>query len=232
MEKKISSLEKILGVHFKDKELLNHSLTHRSYLNEHPECSWENNERLEFLGDAVLEFVVSDYLYKKFEKPEGEMTGMRAAIVRTETLSDIAKDIGIEEFLYLSKGEKNDKGKARKYILANTLEAIIGAIFIDQGTVKAKDFIENKILSRVSDILSEKDIKDPKSKFQELAQEKFNITPIYKVIREWGPEHKKNFLIGVYLKNKLIGEGEGSSKQEAEEAAARKAFKEIISNKF
>lgn len=224
---KLSSLEEILGVHFKNKNLLKCALTHRSYLNEHPECSWENNERLEFLGDAVLEFLVSDYLFTIFKKTEGEMTNLRAAIVRSETLSEIAEKIGIEKFLFLSKGERNDNGRSRKYILANAFEAIVGAIFIDQGLEKVKDFVKNKVLSRMSEIIKDKEIKDPKSRFQELVQEKFGVTPIYKIIKEWGPEHEKEFLMGVYLEEKKITEGRGFSKQEAEEEAARKAFQKL-----
>lgn len=225
----LSSLEDILGVHFKDKSLLKCALTHRSYLNEHPECTWEHNERLEFLGDAVLEFLVSEHLYENFNKSEGEMTGIRAAIVRTETLAETARRMGIGKFLLLSKGEKNDEGRSRKYILANTLEAIIGSVFIDQGIKEVKKFVKDKILSRLPEILEEKEIKDPKSKLQELAQEKFGITPSYKIIKEWGPEHKKNFLMGVYFNKKLIAKGQGLSKQEAEEEAAKEAFKNFNS---
>lgn len=225
---KISQLENILGVHFKDKNLIKSALTHRSYLNEHPECSWSHNERLEFLGDAVLELVISEYLYKNILKSEGEMTAIRAAIVRAESLAEVSKSLNLEKFLYLSKGEKNDTGKAKKYILANALEAIIGAIFIDRGIDTAKEFIQEKIINPLKDFLRGEGVKDPKSKFQELSQEKFSITPTYKVIEEWGPEHQKNFLVGLYLEDKLISKGQGLSKQEAEEKAAKKALKNIF----
>lgn len=222
--REISSLEGILGVRFKNEEILKCALTHKSYLNEHPECSWENNERLEFLGDAILEFLVSEHLFVNFKKSEGEMTNLRAALVRAETLSEIAEELKIDKFLFLSKGERNDEGRARKYILANALEAIIGAIFIDQGLEKVKNFVKNKVLSKLPKIIKEKEIKDPKSRFQEFAQEKFGITPSYKIIKEWGPEHRKEFLMGVYLGEKIVAEGKGFSKQEAEEDAARKAI--------
>lgn len=228
VSEKISQLENILGVHFQDKKLIKSALTHRSYLNEHPECSWSHNERLEFLGDAVLELVISEYLYKNVLKSEGEMTAIRAAIVKAESLAEVSKRLGLEKFLYLSKGEKNDTGKAKNYILANALEAVIGAIFIDKGLAAARRFIQEKIISMLKDFLKGKGIKDPKSRFQELSQEKFSITPTYKAIKEWGPEHQKNFLIGAYLQDKLVSKGQGSSKQEAEENAAKKALKNIF----
>lgn len=223
-------LEKILGVHFKDENLLKCALTHRSYLNEHPECSQDHNERLEFLGDAVLECVVSDFLYNNFKKPEGEMTNLRAALVKSETLSDIAQKIKIENFLFLSKGERNDEGRARRYILANALEAIIGAIYIDQGIEEARKFIEDKILSHLKEILKRGEIKDPKSRFQEISQEKFNITPNYKVLRKEGPDHQKEFLVGAYIEKRLVTKGRGFSKQEAEEEAATKALQVLNQN--
>lgn len=225
---KLLKLENILGVHFKDKNLIKSALTHKSYLNEHPECSWPHNERLEFLGDAVLELVISEYLYKNIPKREGEMTTLRAAIVRAESLSKVAERLGIEKFLYLSKGEKNDTGKAKRYILANALEAIIGAIFIDQGIEKAKIFIYQKLIEELKEILNSEEIKDPKSRFQEFSQEKFGITPTYKVLKEWGPEHQKIFLVGAYLGEKLVSKGQGYSKQEAEEKAAKIALKKIL----
>jgi ribonuclease-3 len=229
--KSFSSLEEILEFHFKDKNLLKSALTHRSYLNEHPECSQEHNERLEFLGDAVLECIVSDFLYKNFQKPEGEMTNLRAALVRAETLSEIAKKLQIEDFLLLSKGEKNDKGRARRYILANALEAIIGAIYIDQGIEEAQRFISKKILVHLKEILKRGEIKDSKSRFQEMSQEKFNITPSYKILKKQGPDHRKEFLVGAYIGENLISEGRGFSKQEAEEEAAKEALR-ALNSKF
>lgn len=229
--KNLTNLEQILNVRFEDQNLLKTSVTHRSYLNEHPEFSQENNERLEFLGDAILELLVSEYLYKKFKKSEGEMTNLRAALVNSVTLAGIAKDLKIEDYLFLSKGETNDTGRARASILANTIEAIIGAIYLDQGIVIARNFIEEKVLVLLPEILQKEVIKDSKSRFQEVAQEEFGITPAYKVIKEWGPDHKKQFLVGVYLDKKFASQGKGFSKQEAEEAAAREALK-ALSSKF
>ena len=223
------SAEEALGVHFKDKEFLKRALTHKSYLNECNGSSQENNERLEFLGDAVLELVVSDYLYRNFQKPEGEMTNLRAALVNSNSLFDVAKNLKLKDYVLLSIGEARDTGRARASILANTLEAIIGAIYLDQGIEKAGQFIKNNILSRLPDILNGKHIKDPKSRFQEFAQEKFSITPDYNVIKEWGPDHKRQFSIGVYLGEKLVTDGQGFSKQEAESAAAQKAL-QILKN--
>ncbi len=220
-------LEKILNVHFKNKNLLLEALTHRSYLNEHPELSLGHNERLEFLGDAVLELLVSEHLYKNFKKPEGEMTNLRAALVNAKSLANIAKNLYIEDYLFLSKGEKKDSKRARESLLANTLEAIIGAIYLDQGIEVAREFIEKNILSHLPVILKKQDIKDAKSRFQEVTQEKFKITPEYKVLREWGPDHQKQFQVGVYLNKKLIAEGQGFSIKEAEEEAAKKALKGI-----
>lgn len=226
----LTGLENILGVHFKDRKLLQSALTHRSYLNEHPEFSQEyreHNERLEFLGDAVLELLVSEHLYNNFQKPEGEMTNLRAALVNSEALSKIAKSLKIEDYLLLSKGEKKDVGRARTLILANALEAVIGAFYIDQGIEKTRIFIKRNILSCLPNILQAETIKDPKSRFQEIAQEKFGITPNYKVLKEWGPDHQRKFSIGVYLNEKLIAQGQGFSKQEAEEETAQKALKQL-----
>ncbi len=224
---KLSLLEEILKVHFKDKNLLKTALTHRSYLNEHPECLQEHNERLEFLGDAVLEFVVSDFLYNSFKKNEGEMTNLRAALVRAETLSGVARDLKIDDFLFLSRGEKNDNGRARKYILANALESIIGAIYLDQGIEEVQRFIQENILVRLDDIIKKGEIKDPKSRFQEISQDKFSITPNYKVLKKIGPDHRREFLVGAYIGERLISKGRGFSKQEAEEEAAIKAIKSL-----
>ena len=225
--KNLTNLEQILNVRFKDQNLLKTSVTHRSYLNEHPELSQENNERLEFLGDAILELLVSEYLYKKFKKSEGEMTNLRAALVNSVTLAGIAKDLKIEDYLFLSKGETNDTGRARASILANTIEAIIGAIYLDQGIVITRNFIKEKVLSFLPEILQKEVIKDSKSRFQEVAQEKSGITPAYKVIKEWGPDHEKQFLVGVYLDEKFSGQGKGFSKQEAEEEAAHDALRQM-----
>ena len=184
-----------------------------------------HNERLEFLGDAVLELIVTEYLYKNYSNPEGELTNWRAALVNAKMLAQISHELNIENYLFLSKGEAKDKNeKARNYILANAMEAIIGAIYLDQGWDKSSEFIANNILTKLPNILENKLYIDAKSLFQEMAQEKTGITPSYKVISEFGPDHKKTFIIGVYLENKLIAEGEGTSKQEAQTNAAQKGL--------
>lgn len=216
-----TSLEKSLGVKFKDQDLLKQSLVHRSYINEHPEYTQEHNERLEFLGDAVIELVVTEYLYKTFPNPEGELTNWRAALVNAIMLSSVAKGLHIEEHLFLSKGEAKDVNtKARQYILANAIEAIIGALYLDQGYDVCKDFIMRKVISHLEDILTNNLYKDPKSRFQEIAQEELGITPSYRVISEKGPDHAKEFTVGIYLDKDKIAEGKGSSKQEAQVDAA------------
>jgi ribonuclease-3 len=226
-DENLMELEKVLGVHFRNQKLLLEALTHRSYLNEYPEPSLEHNERLEFLGDAVLELLVSEYLYKNFKKPEGEMTNLRAALVNAKTLANVAKNLYIENYLLLSKGEKNDTSRAREALLANALEAIIGAIYLDQGIESAGKFIEKNILSLLPRVLKREVIKDAKSRFQEVAQEKFGITPDYKVLKEWGPDHQKQFQVGAYLEKKLIAQGQGFSIKEAEEEAAKKALRAL-----
>lgn len=227
MVMELSILEEKLGISFKNKDLLKTALTHRSYLNEHPNFPLPHNERLEFLGDAVLEFVVSEYLYKNLKKPEGEMTELRAALVNSKTLSRVAREIGIWKYMNLSKGEEKNTERAKDTILANALEAIIGAIYLDQGIEKVKEFVEKNILKYLPELLEKKSIKDPKTMFQEITQEKMGITPEYKILKEWGPDHRKEFLAGVYLKEKLIATGHGFSKKEAEEMAAQKAIKII-----
>ncbi len=224
--KNLEELEKNLGIFFKDKNLLLTALVHRSFLNEHPEYKGESNERLEFLGDAVLDFVVSEYLFKNFHLSEGEMTDIRSFFVKTPHLSETAKNLGIEKFLFLSKGEKKDK-RGKKLILASALEAIIGAIFLDQGIKKTKAFIKKFILKDAKKIIKKGHFKDPKTLFQEFSQKEWKITPEYKVLREWGPEHEKEFEVGVFLGEKLLAKGHGFSKKEAEEEAAKNAIKEI-----
>jgi len=224
MAKDFSKLEKKIGIKFENPDLLKQAVVHRSYLNEHPEFPLDNNERLEFLGDAVLELVVTEYLYLNYENPEGELTNWRASLVNSKMLAKLAKKIGIEDYLYLSRGEAKDIGKARQYILANAFEALIGAIYLDQGWDMAKKFIEQKLLPELPYILKHKLYLDPKSKFQEAAQEKVGITPTYKVLKESGPDHAKKFEMGVYLSSKKVATGTGSSKQEAQEKAAEKAL--------
>lgn len=225
--KDIENLEKKLGVEFENSYLLKTAVIHRSYLNEHKDANLEHNERLEFLGDAVLELVTTDYLYNKYPNPEGDLTNWRASLVNARILSEIAKNLSIEEFLQMSKGEARDQNsKARSYILANALEAIIGAIYLDKGLKVASKFISKNILSCLPDILKNELYLDPKSKFQERSQDIFNITPNYKVLEESGPDHNKFFKVGVYLGKELIAEGNGTSKQEAQVNAAGNAIKE------
>ncbi|MFH1192390.1 MAG: ribonuclease III [bacterium] len=224
-EKDFFKLEKKIGVKFKDIKLLKQSMVHRSYLNEIRDFSLENNERLEFLGDAVLELIVTEYLYKNYDNPEGELTNWRAALVNSKILSAIASDMDIEEFLYLSKGEAKDKNsKARQYILADAMEALIGALYIDGGVAAASKVIKKYILSKLSNILENKLYLDPKSRFQELSQERAGITPLYKIIATKGPDHNKIFEVGLYLNEKIIARGEGMSKQEAQVNAAERAL--------
>lgn len=222
----ISKLEKILGVKFNNHDLSTQAVVHRSYLNEHPEFKLDHNERLEFLGDAVLELVVTDYLYRTYPNPEGELTNWRASLVNAVMLSGIAKNLEVEDYLYLSKGEAADKdSKARQYILANAMEAIIGAIYMDQGYEAARQFIHDQIISYLPEILEKKLYQDPKSRFQEMSQEQVGITPTYKVLEESGPDHAKHFVIGVFLKKDMVAKGEGTSKQEAQVNAAQEGLR-------
>lgn len=224
--KDIIKLEESIGVKFKDKEVLTQAIVHRSYINEHPEFKLDHNERLEFLGDAVLELIVTEYLYNNYSNPEGDLTNWRASLVNGSNLAKISKNLGIDEFLMMSKGESKDKdSKARQYILANALEAIIGSIYLDQGLKAVKKFITDNILSGLTEIIAQKLYIDAKSSFQEKAQEKMGITPIYKVLESSGPDHAKVFKIGVYLDKELIATGTGTSKQEAQTEAAKKALK-------
>lgn len=224
--KEIAALETIVDVKFKNQDLLRQAMVHRSYLNEHPEFPLGHNERLEFLGDAVLEIVVTEYLFHKYPKtPEGDLTNWRASLVNAKMLAHVATEMKIEEFLYLSKGESRDKNsKARQYILANAIEAIIGAIYLDQGVEVAGKFIHKWILFRLEAILTDQLYLDPKSKFQEKAQEFYKFTPHYKILSESGPDHNKMFDVGVYLGDELVAHGQGLSKQEAQIDAAANAI--------
>ena len=220
-----SDFEAKIGVTFRDKALLRQAFTHRSYLNENRSVEWGHNERLEFLGDAVLELVITDHLYRTYpDKNEGEMTSLRSAVVKAETLSDVGVDIGINQYLFLSRGEAKDLGRARQYILANTVEALIGAIYLDQEYEAARKFIESFVSPRIDTVITHGLAIDAKSKFQAKAQETFSVTPVYKTIKETGPDHNKHFTVGVYIKNEVVATGEGSSKQEAEQNAARLAL--------
>lgn len=217
----LSDLQKRINVTFKDVQTLRQAVVHRSYLNEHSDFPLDHNERLEFLGDAVLELIVTEYLYNNYENPEGELTNWRASLVNAKMLAEIGRIIELEECLHLSRGEAKDgSSKARQYILANAVEALIGAIYLDQGYDIAKQFVTEFILSRLPHILEHKLYMDPKSRFQEEAQARVGITPTYKVHKETGPDHKKHFVIGVYLDKEMIAEGDGTSKQEAQTSAA------------
>ncbi|MHB0977925.1 MAG: ribonuclease III [Minisyncoccota bacterium] len=221
-----SKFEEGAGIVFKDKALLKQAFVHRSYINENRTLGLEHNERLEFLGDAVLELAITNYLYKRFpEYNEGELTSLRSALVNADTCSAVAQKLEANEFLLLSKGETKDTGRARQYILANTLEAIIGAIYLDQGYEVAEKFILTHITPLTENIIEKGTWIDAKSLFQEKAQEHDGLTPAYKTIKESGPDHDKLFTIGVYIGKDLIGEGSGQSKQDAEQEAARDALK-------
>ncbi len=225
MQEDLSGLEANLGVTFKNKDFLRHALVHRSYLNEHPDFPLGQNERLEFLGDAVLELVVTEHLYHTYDNPEGELTNWRAALVNAEILSDICRALDVEPYLYLSRGEQKDQdSKARRYILANAMESIIGAVYLDQGFDVSKDFIARIILVKLPHIIEHKLYIDPKSRLQEASQSTIGSTPSYKVLSEDGPDHNKKFVVGVYLGKELVAQGEGTSKQEAQVAAAERAI--------
>ena len=220
-----SLFEKKIGVTFKDKQLLRQAFLHRSYLNEHPKETLHHNERLEFLGDAVLELVVTTHLFNTFgDKPEGELTVYRAALVNTQSISSAATRLMMGDFLLLSKGERRDVGKARHSILANTFEAVIGALYLDLGYDVAKEFIKDALFHTIDTIVEEHLWQDAKSRFQEKAQEIRNITPSYEILKESGPDHARHFIIGAYIGDEQIGKGEGDSKQEAEQAAAHDAL--------
>jgi len=213
------------GVTMTDLSLIKQAFTHRSYINENREMNLSHNERLEFLGDAVLELVVTDFLYREFpDKTEGDMTSLRSALVNAVTLASVATDLNVNDYLLLSKGEGRDTGRARQYILANTMESIIGAIYMDAGYDEAKKFITTNITPRVTAIIADGTWIDNKSKFQEKAQDEVSITPAYKTVKETGPDHDKRFEVGVYLDKELIAKGEGKSKQDAEQDAAKKAL--------
>ncbi len=225
--KDFSKFEKIIEVKFKNVDLLKQSVVHRSYLNEHPKFKLGHNERLEFLGDAVLEIIVTEYLFKNFPNtPEGDLTNWRASLVNSKMLAIVANEIGLEEYLFLSKGESKDtKSKARQYIIANAVEALIGAIYLDQGIEASAKFVHARMLSKLEYILSNQLYLDPKSKFQEKSQEISKTTPHYKVLKESGPDHDKTFEVGLYLDSELIAKGKGSSKQDAQVKAARNGLK-------
>ena len=226
MKKQLNLLENKLDFKFKDISLLRNALVHRSYLNEHKDFVFDQNERLEFLGDAVLELAVTDYLYRNYTEAEGILTNWRSSLVNGDRLASIAEALGVYDFMYLSKGESQDGNKkARQYILANAYEAVIGAIYLDSGYESAKGFINKYVLKELADIIENKTYRDAKSLFQERAQEKVGITPTYEVLEEWGPDHARNFKVGVFIEKEMAGQGEGPSKQEAQQVAAEDALK-------
>lgn len=228
----ISGLEKKIDYQFKNKNLLKEALTHRSYLNENPSWGLPHNERLEFLGDAVLELVVTEVLFKNYpQSSEGELTSIRSALVNYQMLANISREIILSDYILLSRGEAKDIGKARDVILANAFESLIGAIYLDGNYEAAEKFINYFVMKRVEEVIEKELYKDPKSLLQEIIQEKMKTTPTYDVISEKGPDHAKIFKVGVYFGDKLIAEGEGYSKQEAEVEAAKNALKQKAENK-
>lgn len=221
----MNKLEKRIAIEFTNKDLLKEALTHRSYLNENPRWGVPHNERLEFLGDAVLELVVTNHLFKIYPKqPEGELTSIRAALVNYQILARAAKEIDLDEAILLSKGESKDTARAKEVILANAFESLIGAIYLDKDYEVAADFITKALLKNLENIVENKSYRDPKSLLQEIIQEKYKITPTYEVIKEEGPDHNKIFEVGVYFGKEFSGKGKGFSKQEAEVEAAKNAL--------
>lgn len=225
MTNRYEALEKQIGITIEDKDLLDMAFVHKSFMNEYHGKEKRDNERLEFLGDAVLELTVTEFLYKAYpDNSEGDLTNWRSALVKGKHLAEVANELNLGAYLYLSKGEEKSGGRKKKYILANTLEALIGAIYLDKGYRVTHSFIEEYILVRLEQILEEGLHIDAKSHFQELAQEKAGVTPEYKLVSESGPDHAKIFVMAAYVGDKKVGEGKGSSKQKAEEDAARHAL--------
>jgi len=226
LSERYENLEKKINISFKNIELLDLAFVHKSYVNEHQDLKSEHNERMEFLGDAVLELVVTEYLYKSFPtKGEGVLTNWRSALVKGKHLAEIANDLDLGLYLYLSRGEERSGGRKKNYLLANILESLIGAIYLDQGYGSAHKFIHDVIITKLGSILEQGLHIDAKSRFQELAQEELGVTPSYKVLKEDGPDHSKNFIMGAYIGDELVDEGSGSSKQKAEQSAAKNALK-------
>lgn len=223
---KFDELEKILGVKFNDTVLLKSALIHRSFLNEVKNTEFENNERLEFLGDAVLELLTSDFLFKKLtNRPEGDLTSFRAALVKTESLSEISTRLGVGKYIYMSRGEETTGGRDRIYVLANTFEAILGAIYIDSGLDVVEEFLKRELYGKIDEIIANRSDIDPKSRLQEISQLTFKSTPYYELTAEEGPDHNKIFTMCVKIQDKVYGEGKGKSKQDAEQNAALEALK-------
>ena len=220
-------LEKQIGLKFKDYDLLRNAFIHRSYLNEHKKSELENNERLEFLGDAVLELVVTEYLYGNYPNPEGDLTNWRSALVKGEMLAKIARKLDLGEYLFLSKGEEKSGGRSKDYLLANTFESLIGVIYLQLGYDSSKKFISEFLLVHLEEILESGSHIDAKSKFQEMAQEKVGVTPVYQMLYDEGPDHDKNFTMGAYIDDRMVGKGSGGSKQIAEQKAAADSLKRL-----
>lgn len=221
----LKPLEKAIAVEFTNEELLLEAITHRSYLNEYPSWPLSHNERLEYLGDAVLELVVSHELFRKFPAyPEGQLTLLRAALVNSQALAEVAEKLRLSDFIRMSRGERKDTGKAREVILANAVESLIGAIYLDKDIEAARAFILRFVFTRLEEVMKTKSYKDAKSELQEIIQEKLKVTPAYRVLEESGPAHKKLFTVGVYFADDCIARGSGASKQEAELEAAKNAL--------
>lgn len=220
-------LEKQIGITFESHDLLRTAFVHRSYLNEHRNSKMQHNERLEFLGDAVLELVVTEHLYLTYPNPEGELTNWRAALVRGEMLAKIALELNLGEYLFLSNGEELSGGRQKDYLLANTFEALVGVIYLEKGYAVAQKFIIDLLLVRLEDILDTGKHIDPKTRFQELVQEKMSVTPIYELLHDTGPDHSKSFTMGAYIGDRLVGKGTGNSKQAAEQKAAEDALMKL-----
>ncbi len=223
--KDFNTFEAANGLSFNDAALLRQAFTHRSYLNEHRGEVEGHNERLEFLGDAVLELISTHFLYEKFpDQTEGDLTAYRAALVNFATCAEVAQKLGMNDYLLLSRGEERDSGRARQVLLANAFEALVGAIYLDQGYDAAKEFISKHLFPKIDEIIKKRLWQDAKSALQEKVQEHEGVTPYYSVIKETGPDHDKHFLVGVYVKDALVAQGEGRSKQEAEQESARAAL--------
>jgi len=217
--------ESKIGYTFKNRRLLEQAFTHRSYLNENRDAAREHNERLEFLGDAVLELIVTEFLYEKYpDKPEGELTAYRAALVNTQSISEAAAKLGMNDYLLLSRGEAKDTGRARQIILANAFEALIGAMYLDAGYEPARRFVADQLFHKTDEVVTKRLWQDPKSRFQEVAQEKTRITPTYELIAQSGPDHDRTFVVAAYIGSEKVAQGEGRSKQEAEQHAAQRAL--------
>lgn len=222
---RFTPLEKELGVRFKNRKILEMAFIHTSYINEVKNKNLENNERLEFLGDAVLELVVTEYLYRHYDSPEGELTNWRSALVKGKNLAEIAMKLNLGDYLSLSKGERESGGSNKSYILANTFEALTGALYLDRGLDVTRDFINRHVIKYLDEIIKKGLHIDSKSFFQEISQEKFGITPEYRLLSEEGPDHDKHFTMGAFVGEKMMGEGKGSSKQNAEQVAAENVLK-------